>query len=259
VATPRPQPTAARTQTLEAPASALITLTIVFDNNAYAAGLETAWGFACLVETPSGTVLFDTGGDGAMLLRNLERLGADVEAIDAVVLSHYHGDHVDGLGSLLDAGIQPTVYVPESFPASFKDRVRARTAVVEVAGPAEVLPGVRTTGEIRSRIIEQALVVETAEGLVVITGCAHPGVVEMVRAAVGTSGQPVALVVGGFHLGSDRRRQIEDIAGELRELGVRGVAPMHCSGELARRVFADSFGEDCIVGGVGWTAALRAP
>lgn len=235
-----------------------MTFTIVYDNNAYDPALQTAWGFACLVEigkvTRTGTVrvLFDTGGDGPTLLGNMARLGFDPQAVDVVVLSHAHGDHTGGLAGLLDAGVRPTVYVPAAFSASFKDGVRARTDLVEVTEPSEILPSVYTTGQIGSGIVEQALAVETGDGLVVVTGCAHPGIVEMVRRAREAAGGDVALVMGGFHLGGASRRRIEGIIADFRDLGVRRVAPCHCTGDQARQMFEDAFGADCVLAGVGW-------
>jgi 7,8-dihydropterin-6-yl-methyl-4-(beta-D-ribofuranosyl)aminobenzene 5'-phosphate synthase len=236
----------------------MVTFTILYDNNAYDPALRTDWGFACMVETAAATVLFDTGGNGAILLGNMAELGLEPQAIDAVVLSHAHGDHTGGLAALLDTGVTPTVYVPAAFPASFKADVRARTDLVEVTDPVEILPGTYTTGQVGSGIVEQALVVETGEGLVVVTGCAHPSVVEMVRRAkeavaggVGRSGTTPLLVMGGFHLRDAGQAQIEAIIADLRDLGVQRVAPCHCTGDAARQMFADVFGVDCTLAGVG--------
>ena len=63
----------------------------------------------------------------------------------------------------------------------------------------------------------------------------------------------VALVMGGFHLGNSSRDRIEGIIADLRLLGVRRVAPCHCTGHSARRLFADGFGDDCVLAGVGYT------
>ncbi len=247
--TPVPQP--APTERAET-----VTLTVVYDNNPFDPRFRTAWGFACWVETPEGVVLFDTGGDGPTLLNNLAVGGMDPREVDAVVLSHAHGDHTGGLMALLNAGARPTVYVPASFSSSFKESVRARTGLVEVTGPTEVLPSVHTTGEVGSGIVEQALVVETAEGLVVVTGCAHPGIVEMVRRARQVGRGEVALVVGGFHLSRADRGQIAEVISGLQALGVRRVAPCHCTGDLARRMFAEAFGDDFLPAGAGWNIAF---
>jgi 7,8-dihydropterin-6-yl-methyl-4-(beta-D-ribofuranosyl)aminobenzene 5'-phosphate synthase len=228
-----------------------LTLTIVYDNNAHRAGLRTEWGFACLVETGQNTVLFDTGGKGDVLMGNMAELGIDPQQIEAVVLSHAHGDHTDGLQALLEAGARPTVYVLASFPLSFKNEVRAYTELVEVKAPIEIATGVYSTGRAGTRIPEQALVIEAADGPVVLTGCAHPGLVKMVRRARQVVDQDPALVMGGFHLGGASRSEIEAIIDELRQLGVRQVAPCHCTGDRARRQFTEAWGTDCILAGVG--------
>ena len=241
-----------------------MTFTIVYDNNDHDERLRTAWGFACLVEMEESMVLFDTGGDDPILLGNMDTLGLAPSEIDAVVLSHAHGDHTGGLAGLLDTGAKPAMYAPAAFSVSFKDDVRARTKLVEVTGPMEILPGIYTTGEVGSSIVEQALAMETAEGLVIITGCAHPGIVEMVRRAKESAdvsrpaGGEIYLVMGGFHLGNASRAQIETIIAEFHDLGVQNVAPCHCTGDAARRMFADAFGENYIPAGVGWTVIVGA-
>jgi 7,8-dihydropterin-6-yl-methyl-4-(beta-D-ribofuranosyl)aminobenzene 5'-phosphate synthase len=223
-----------------------VIITVVYDNNAYDPRLQTAWGFGCVVERDETTVLFDTGRDGAILLSNMDALGIDPAEIDIVVLSHIHGDHIGGLGDLLATGVRPTVYVPASFPASFKRQVRAITTLQEVDEPQELLPGIHTTGQMGTNPVEQALVVETPQGLVVITGCAHPGIAEMVRRAGQIDENGVYLVLGGFHLGGASRSRIAGIITAFREIGVQKVAPCHCTGDLAISMFAAEYGDDFI-------------
>jgi 7,8-dihydropterin-6-yl-methyl-4-(beta-D-ribofuranosyl)aminobenzene 5'-phosphate synthase len=258
-ATRVPSPTFTPERTVALPSTEeeqTVRFTIVYDNNRYDERLRTAWGFACWVEVGGTTVLFDAGGESATLLGNMAKLDLDPQAIDAVVLSHIHGDHTGGLAGLLDTGIRPTVYVPAAFPASFKADLRARTDVVQVSGPTKIFSGIYTTGQVGSGIVEQALVVETGAGLVVVTGCAHPGVVEMVRQAKKATVGEVALVMGGFHLGSASQDQIAGIIAALRQLGVQQVAPCHCTGDRARRMFADAYGTDCTLAGVGWMTRI---
>jgi 7,8-dihydropterin-6-yl-methyl-4-(beta-D-ribofuranosyl)aminobenzene 5'-phosphate synthase len=221
---------------------------IIYDNRTLDPNLTSAWGFSCLV---GDDLLFDTGGDGRTLLSNMTKMGIDPAGIRTVVLSHAHGDHTGGLGALLGTGIRPTVYVPRSFPARFKADVRSLTTLVEVRGPAEIQPGVHTTGEVGRGLVEQALAVETGDRLVVVTGCAHPGVVKMVRRAKESAGGEVYLVMGGFHLGGTSQRQVKAVIADFRQLGVQRVAPCHCTGDRAIRVFAEEYGGDFIETGVG--------
>jgi 7,8-dihydropterin-6-yl-methyl-4-(beta-D-ribofuranosyl)aminobenzene 5'-phosphate synthase len=232
--------------------SQTLTITIVYDNNAYDPRLKTAWGFSCLIEYRGQVILFDTGGDSPTLLANMDALGIDPGKIETVVLSHIHGDHTGGLSGLLPmTGDGSTVFVPQSFPARFKDAVQIKARLVEVAGPREIGEEVHTTGELGTGIIEQSLVVKTDGGLVIITGCAHPGIVEVIRRAKALSGDEVYLVLGGFHLGGKSRKEIEGIISEFRRLGVRKVAPCHCTGEQAIRLFLQEYGDDFFQCGAG--------
>lgn len=233
-----------------APASTLstggraVTITVVFDNNANRPGLQTAWGFSSVVQQGERTLLFDTGSDGRMLLANMAALGFAPSDLDTIVLSHDHADHTGGLDAVLEQNGDVTVYLPHAFPASFKDRVRAQSArVVEVSGPVEIAPGLWSTGQLGAGIVEQALVVQTGSGLTVITGCAHPGIVEVVRRAQEVGKGEVDLVLGGFHLGGASKDAIQGVVTGFRELGVAHVAPCHCTGEQAIAALSAEYGE----------------
>ncbi len=235
-----------------------IDLTVVFDNNNFLDGLKTSWGFSCLIEGKGKTVLFDTGGDGDILLYNMSRLGIDPDRMDAVVISHSHGDHTGGLASLLEAHSNLEVYLPASSPAGLKDTVRSHgNRLVEVSGSLQICDGIRSTGEMGAEIKEQALVVETEAGLLVITGCAHPGIVEIVGAAKSAGLSEVLLVMGGFHLGAKSGSEIETIIADFKALGVQHVGPCHCTGDKAIRAFRNAYGDDLIKVGVGKKISTR--
>jgi 7,8-dihydropterin-6-yl-methyl-4-(beta-D-ribofuranosyl)aminobenzene 5'-phosphate synthase len=248
--TPEPTPTEVAEKPRPEPVEGL-TITIVYDNNEYDERLKTAGGFSCLVERGDLTLLFDTGGDVPTLLSNMEVLELDPRDIDIIVLSHIHGDHVGGLTGILGVNQDTAVYLPRSFPASFKEQVKPHARVVEVHEPMEIAEGIYTTGELGAGIIEQSLVLVTGRGLVVITGCAHPGLVNIVAKAKEITGEEVYLVMGGFHLGGASQAAIEGIVEDFRELGVQKVAPCHCSGDLARSIFEREYGEDFIRVGIG--------
>jgi 7,8-dihydropterin-6-yl-methyl-4-(beta-D-ribofuranosyl)aminobenzene 5'-phosphate synthase len=85
----------------------------------------------------------------------------------------------------------------------------------------------------------------------VITGCAHPGIVQIVTASKNLIKDNVFLVIGGFHLRDNSQSEIENIIYRLKNLGVRYVGPCHCTGDLARDLFKKEFGEYYIEVGVG--------
>ena len=233
------------------PATESLTITIVYDNNAYDGRLKSAWGFAALVEYRDHTLLFDTGGEGQVLVDNMRILGIDPTQIESVVLSHAHGDHKGGLSALLGAGARPVVYLLPSFPASFKRQVEQFTSIVEVSPGQSIAEGLFTTGEMGQSIPEQALVIRTEQGLVIVTGCAHPGIGAIIGQAREMFAEPIHLVLGGFHLGSKSIAEIDAILSDFRRLGVEQVASCHCTGERAISMFAAEFGDDFIQAGIG--------
>jgi 7,8-dihydropterin-6-yl-methyl-4-(beta-D-ribofuranosyl)aminobenzene 5'-phosphate synthase len=104
---------------------------------------------------------------------------------------------------------------------------------------------------------EQALIVETPSGLVVLTGCAHPGVVEIARAAQAYRGRDLQLLMGGFHLRNQSTRELERTLQALQSLGVRRVAPSHCAGDQAIARFRELWGERFVPSGCGAVTDAR--
>ena len=227
-------------------------ISVLYDNNPYRKGLTTAWGFSCLIRGTEKNILFDTGGDGTILLANMGKSGINPKEIDLIVLSHIHGDHVGGLHSILEKNHDVVVYLPESFPKSFKDGVHKYGAtVVEVREPLMICKGVYTTGELGTWIKEQSLIINTGKGLILITGCSHPGIINIVNKAKALVKSDVLLVMGGFHLFATGKDEIEKIILSFRRSGVRFVGPCHCSGDNARALFKKEYGNNYINVGVG--------
>jgi 7,8-dihydropterin-6-yl-methyl-4-(beta-D-ribofuranosyl)aminobenzene 5'-phosphate synthase len=234
-----------------------IEITVLYNNVHHAPGCVCQWGFACLIRGTEQTILFDTGGDGRVLLANMERLGADPTEIDCVVLSHSHGDHTGGATALLPHLKPVRWYIPVDFAARFRSNLeRAGHTVIPVTGQVEICPAVFSTGELGSGIKEQSLIVETEAGLIVITGCAHPGIVHITATARKQRDRKIHLILGGFHLGSTSEAQLLRIVEQLQALGVEKVAPSHCTGARAIRLFTDTWKENCLSSGCGARIAV---
>lgn len=235
-----------------------VRITVVYNNVPHRADLVTAWGFAAVIDIDGERTLFDTGGDGPTLLANLGRLGIDPGSIGAVVVSHAHRDHTGGLDAFLRRQPDVTVYLPRSFPPAFRAGVERRGARVVAVGRAERLfDHVYSTGEMGGAIREQALIADSRAGLLVITGCAHPGVVEIATAARSYLGRDIHLLMGGFHLAGQGESDIRRTVRALRTLGVRRVAPSHCTGAEAMSRFREAWGDDFVDDGCG--AVIEIP
>jgi 7,8-dihydropterin-6-yl-methyl-4-(beta-D-ribofuranosyl)aminobenzene 5'-phosphate synthase len=206
---------------------------ILYDDTAKE--LKAAQGFSCLIEHRK-KILFDTGGDAKILGHNMEKLNIDPGKIDILVISHEHWDHIGGIPCIVGKNPYLRVCVLESFSNSIKSEIGESAELVEISKPMEIEQGIITTGGMGSRIKEQSLIVDNT----VITGCAHPGIVEIVRKAREFVDE-VSLVFGGFHLMDNSEDGIFEIISELKELGVKNAIPCHCSGDLATRLFNREF------------------
>jgi len=239
-----------------------IEITILYDNYKRQEDCRTDWGFSCLIAGFEKTILFDTGTRGDILLENIDKLHINVEDVNMVVISHDHGDHTGGLTAFLDRRGGVDVYLPKSASKRLVQAAGTRGAnPVIVNGPRQLCDHAHLTGPLGVAIIEQAVVLDTTKGLVVITGCAHPGVVEIVRKAKDMLGKDVYLVLGGFHLLDKSDAQVQAVIGQLRDLGVKKAGASHCTGDKAIALFKQAYGVDFVPLGVGkldlpleWTA-----
>lgn len=233
-----------------------VRITNLYDSGTAAPGAKSDWGFACLLEGGGHTVLFDTGGRAEVLRQNLSALKIDPTRIQAVVLSHDHDDHTLGLAAL-PGGAGLPVYTgahadlsPEALAAL--KRIGARRVVVGPGQLVDVFPGFRVSGEIHAAgAYEEALIVDTPNGLIVVVGCSHPGIVLMLRQIAAATKRPIYTVIGGFHLLQTPAAEVKQIVADFRKLGVAWVGPTHCTGEEATRLFREAYGDHLIPGGVG--------
>jgi len=229
-----------------------ITITILYDNYLFSEGLKTDWGFSCIVKGTEKTILFDTGTNSDILFYNINKLNVNPEDVELVALSHNHTDHTGGLLSFLGKNNKVSVYIPASFPESFVRKVKETKAeVIPVEKPVEICKDVFLTGEIGTQIIEQSLILNTSKGLIVITGCAHPGIVDIIKRAKEILNKKVYLAFGGFHLGSKSEREVENIISDFRDLEVINAGPTHCTGDKAIELFKKEYGENFVQMGVG--------
>jgi 7,8-dihydropterin-6-yl-methyl-4-(beta-D-ribofuranosyl)aminobenzene 5'-phosphate synthase len=240
-------------------ASDNLKITVLFDNYRIESEFETSWGFSCLVEGTEKTILFDTGGEADILKHNVDQAGIDLETIDLVFISHYHHDHTGGMPAIKEISENLPVYINRTFSSGVKSDIEELGCeVIETTDPIELCRGVYSTGDIDGDINEQALVVKTDRGLVVITGCAHPGIVKIAELAKEKFDEDILLAMGGFHLRGTSDDALKEIVTEMKNLGVQYIAPSHCSGDNARRQFEEAFGEHYIDSGVGKVIQLSA-
>ncbi|MBN1894618.1 MBL fold metallo-hydrolase [bacterium] len=218
---------------------------ILYDNTS-CGGFKSGWGFSCLVD---GRILFDTGEAPEPLFENINRLNIRLEQIEAAVISHNHWDHTGGLWELLKKRQGLKVYACPGFGADFKSRVAALGGIlIESDSCRSIDDRISVTGEVPgsykgAAMPEQALIAKTGNGMAVITGCSHPGIVAMIeKARACFPGTPITLALGGFHLKDEDAGTIDSVVSSLEKMGVFKVGPTHCTGEEAKTLFRNRFG-----------------
>ena len=267
-------------------------LHILVDNQAMP-GFSSEHGLSIYVEDNRYRVLFDTGRSGTVLKENAARLGASLLGLDGVILSHGHYDHTGGLNSLARhlRGVQiychPEIFDRKLYRDGTDIGMEITASEMEYCGmrlraeraPQKVAPYCLVTGEIERAcahepeptgflvekngerrndlmIDEQALVLGGRDGLVVLIGCGHCGIINTLKAASKAADGPVSAVVGGFHLHDADDARIAKTIEALKEMRVNRIYPGHCTGVKAVEALRDAFKNKCTPTFAGMTIEI---
>ncbi len=231
-------------------------ITVVYDNFRYSKGFKTGWGFSALIENGLGEkMLFDTGADAGKLIFNMEKFSGGINEIKAIAFSHLHWDHTDGTGGLLMANRTAKLYLPPLFEKKFKKPAESFNH--------EIKPIAKNGGRVMENCsltplykkgegpAEEGLIIKARDTAALVTGCAHPGILFMLKEAKKIAGRNIDMVMGGFHLKDSGVEEVEKLTSRLKEEGVRFFAPCHCTGEKQTEVFKRKCGGGFIKTGAG--------
>ncbi len=287
-------PTAQNTANQPGAAATSARITILYDAFGKVAGTKQDWGYAALVEVNGKRILFDTGDNPEVFAQNVKAKGVDLARLDFVVMSHRHSDHMGGLTHLLAVNPKVKIYAPKepfgvygsSLPSSFYRKAESlpldmryfngappQTMVFGTAWPSgnfelvdkttEVAPGVWLIALVSDvpgtkELKELSLAINTPEGLVLVVGCSHPGILNIVEAATTASGNKhVQLIAGGFHLVVAQDDAIAKVTTSLRDTWkVEYIAPGHCTGEPTFVALSQAFGNRYVYAGLGTVLIL---
>jgi len=248
-------------------------------------------GLSFYIEAGGRKILFDTGQNLA-ISNNARVLGIDLSQIDTVMLSHGHYDHSGGLQSILASNKNFTLYGhPDVFspkvkknndnfkyigiPVEKDDIINRGISLKLDRNPVEIAPGVMTSGEIalendfedvepmfflkeKNQVIpdtladDQALILDTAKGVVVLLGCSHRGVINTLTHVARLKGTAkIHAILGGLHLGKASDSKLAKIIYHLREFELEMIGVGHCTGPQAFLALANQFSDRVFLNTVG--------
>jgi len=235
-----------------------VTVKVIYDNYVKVEGLKEDWGYSVYIEGLDKEILFDTGTKPDIFESNFKKLGIDADKIDFLVLSHEHSDHTGGIPAFVKMKKGIPVIIPQSFSDKFKKEMcEYGLEPMLVSKPAMVCNNLWTSGEFEYQIPEQALVLNTKKGLVVMTGCSHPGIVEMLKQIKSDFNKNIYMVFGGFHLLNKSEKEMDEIISEMKALGVVKCGATHCTGDKQVKMFREAFGGNYFELGVGNTIIIN--
>ena len=233
-----------------------IAIKVIYDNRKDNVSMQEGWGFSCLIDLGHRKILFDTGADQNAFFSNLQKLNIQCEEITDVVFSHEHADHIAGFLEVLRSLKKSSrLFLPKGFSAQELPPQIQTTIVTDFMEiDAQVYTLVLKAG---LHLYEQALVLQTEKGLVIITGCAHPGIVQLLEAAQNRLGKPIYLVLGGFHLFKKDSEFVSQVVDKFKSLKVEKAAPCHCSGDVAIAQFQEAYQDRFCKIGTGTVLILK--
>lgn len=268
-----------------------IRIIVVVENTAHGAGLLGEHGLAYWIEWEGRRVLLDTG-QGTVLASNAFKLDVPLHKADAVILSHGHYDHSGGLAEVLRVNrpyvfAHPAALEPKfarnqdgssraiGVPASGERALREHSGSwVTTSSPTPVFGELYVTGPVPrvtdfedtggpfyldaecSRpdplVDDQAVFFDTPDGVVVLLGCAHSGVINTLQYVDKlTGGRPIHAVLGGMHLVGAAPERLARTIESLRFWNIQLLAPAHCTGMPATAALWNAFPGRCTTCHVG--------
>ena len=261
-------------------------IVILAENRVQKRGLIAEHGLSLYIEYGAKKYLFDTG-QGLVLSHNAKKLDIDLEQISAVILSHGHDDHTGGLSKILE--LNPEVEViahKNAFISKFKKsdnklefrgnktKLKNIKNFKNVQNQKVVEDGMWVTGEIQTKEKEYinnkyiqtgeegkkvddfsddiSLYFETEKGLVILLGCSHKGVINIVEhIRQKSTRKKIRAILGGMHLENKSNEEVEEIINYFAKLNLDLLVPIHCTGRRAAMMMKDKFTNKVKIASVG--------
>lgn len=260
-------------------------VTILAENSVKKRGLLAEHGLSFYINYNDEEYLFDTG-QGLVLTHNAKKLGINLKQISSVILSHGHDDHTGGLSEMLELNPELEVIAhKDAFSPKFKksknklEFIGNNTSFKKIKKftnaekKTKIDEGMFVTGEVpvaKSKYINEKYILEennklvdnfkdditlyfeTEKGVVVLLGCSHKGVINILEYVKKlTNGKRIRAILGGMHLKHSSDKKVKKIIDYFSELNFDLLVPIHCTGNKAAMMMKDRFKEKVKIASVG--------
>lgn len=237
--------------------------------------LKAEHGLSFYIQTETTKLFFDFGG-GDHTWDNAEKLNVPIDEVSYLVFSHSHYDHAAGFIPLANKGIKKTVihgpgFFQEKYAVGdhkytylgcgFSEEYLKQHSCEEIIcdGMYDLDEQIHIIGQFdRTHAFEQVparfvkegpsgmvpdqfddeicLAVDTSEGVVVIAGCSHPGILNMLATVTKRLKRPIHAVIGGTHLVEADEERVKKSIEEMKSMGIVLLGINHCSGAAAEQI-----------------------
>ena len=148
-------------------------------------------GFSCYIETPEKIILFDTGGEGEILLKNLTKKKIDINNIETIFISHSHWDHIGGIKHLLEQKLNINIYTT-TIVSEISIAIANQTLIKDEI--TQITKNIYSSGSM-GNVKEQSLIIDTTAGLIIISGCGHVGIENITKNSAKICGDLKTLII----------------------------------------------------------------
>ena len=213
-------------------------ITVVVDNSPPMDNkLKSVWGLALYVSMNDINFMFDTGPSSIILERNMRHLELDPKKLDFVIISHIHADHTGGLAFLGKKKRMRLYLSKNSFYRSWYKVLGFDVIIVESF--MKIHDEIYVTGPLDSYIKEQSAIIKHEKGLIILTGCSHPGIEKILKFVRENFDEKIYALIGGLHLGLKTDYDLSRIVDAFEKFNVREFYPLHCTGKKAIKFFEE--------------------